>query len=119
MSVRTSDLRGSASTAISTPRWTCIAAKHRGSSRNFQADGTERRFNKRKRSAETKRAALRTWRSRSSAPNCASGETPMPERLVLCGGAKPTGEDSALRLALDGRSQNIRLKLEDIGKRLV
>jgi hypothetical protein len=43
----------------------------------------------------------------------------MPERLVLCGGAKRTGRDSTLRLALDGRSQNITLKLEDISKRLV
>ena len=43
----------------------------------------------------------------------------MPERLVLCGGAKRTEDDSTLRLALDGRSQNIKLKLEDIGKRLV
>ena len=43
----------------------------------------------------------------------------MPERLVLCGGAKRTGEDSTLRLALDGRAQNITLKLEDISKRLV
>jgi 7-cyano-7-deazaguanine synthase in queuosine biosynthesis len=43
----------------------------------------------------------------------------MPERLILCGGAKRTGRDSTLRLALDGRSQNITLKLEDISKRLV
>jgi hypothetical protein len=43
----------------------------------------------------------------------------MPERLVLCGGAKRTGNDSTLRLALDGRSQNVTLKLEDISKRLV
>src|SRR5262249_2369676 len=58
-------------------------------------------------------------RSRSFAPNCASGETPMDERLILCGGVKRTGRDSILRLALDGRSQNITLKLEDISKRLV
>jgi Queuosine biosynthesis protein QueC len=43
----------------------------------------------------------------------------MPERLVLCGGAKGTGGDATLRLALDGRSQNITLKLEDISKRLI
>ena len=43
----------------------------------------------------------------------------MPERLVLCGGALRAGEDSPLRLAVDGRSQNITLKLEDISKRLV
>jgi len=43
----------------------------------------------------------------------------MLERLVVCGGAKRTGGDSTLRLALDGRSQNITLKLEDISKRLV
>ena len=43
----------------------------------------------------------------------------MPERLVLCGGAKRAGDDSPLRLALDGRSQNITLKLEDISKRVV
>jgi len=43
----------------------------------------------------------------------------MPERLVLCGGAKRAGKDSILRLALDGRLQNITLKLEDISKRLV
>jgi hypothetical protein len=43
----------------------------------------------------------------------------MPERLVLCGGAKRTSEESTLQLALDGRSQNVMLKLEDISKRLV
>jgi hypothetical protein len=43
----------------------------------------------------------------------------MPERLVLCGGAMRAGDDSPLRLALDGRSQNITLKLEDISSRLV
>jgi 7-cyano-7-deazaguanine synthase in queuosine biosynthesis len=43
----------------------------------------------------------------------------MSERLVLCGGAMSAGGDSPLRLALDGRLQNITLKLEDIGKRLV
>jgi Queuosine biosynthesis protein QueC len=43
----------------------------------------------------------------------------MHERLVLCGSVKQTGGDSILRLALDGRAQNITLKLEDIGKRLV
>jgi 7-cyano-7-deazaguanine synthase in queuosine biosynthesis len=43
----------------------------------------------------------------------------MPERLVLCGGAKRSGRESTLRLALDGRLQNISLKLEDISKRLV
>jgi 7-cyano-7-deazaguanine synthase in queuosine biosynthesis len=42
----------------------------------------------------------------------------MPERLILCGGAKRTG-DSILPLALDGRAQNITLKVEDISKRLV
>ena len=43
----------------------------------------------------------------------------MPERLVLCGGERGVGVDSALHLALDGRSQNITLKLEDVSKRLV
>jgi hypothetical protein len=43
----------------------------------------------------------------------------MAERLVLCGGAKRAGTESILRLALDGRSQNVMLKLEDISKRLV
>jgi hypothetical protein len=43
----------------------------------------------------------------------------MSERLVLCGGAMSAGGDSPLRLALNGRSQNITLKLEDISKRLV
>jgi len=43
----------------------------------------------------------------------------MPERLVLCGGAKRAGGDSTLRLALSGRSQNITLKLEDISKKMV
>jgi hypothetical protein len=42
-----------------------------------------------------------------------------PERLVLCGGAQRPGGDSTLRLALSGHSQNIVLKLEDIGKKLV
>ena len=43
----------------------------------------------------------------------------MSERLVLCGGARRAGVNSALRLALDGSLQNITLKLEDISKRLV
>jgi hypothetical protein len=43
----------------------------------------------------------------------------MAERLVLCGVAKRAGTESILRLALDGRSQNVMLKLEDISKRLV
>jgi 7-cyano-7-deazaguanine synthase in queuosine biosynthesis len=43
----------------------------------------------------------------------------MAERLVLCGGAERAGPESILRLALDGRSQNVMLKLEDISKRLV
>ena len=43
----------------------------------------------------------------------------MAERLVLCGVAKRAGTELILRLALDGRSQNVTLKLEDISKRLV
>ena len=43
----------------------------------------------------------------------------MPERLVLCGGAKWSGGDGALRLALSGHLQNITLKLEDISQKLV
>ena len=43
----------------------------------------------------------------------------MPERLVLVRRSKADGEESTLRLALDGRSQNITLKLEDISKRMV
>ena len=43
----------------------------------------------------------------------------MPERLVLCGGAKRSGGTSTLRLALSGRAQNITLKLEDISKKMV
>ena len=43
----------------------------------------------------------------------------MLERLVLCGGAKRSGGDSTLRLALSGRAQNITLKLEDISKKMV
>ena len=43
----------------------------------------------------------------------------MPERLVLCGGAKRSGGESILRLALSGRSQNITLRLEDISRKLV
>jgi hypothetical protein len=43
----------------------------------------------------------------------------MPERLVLCGREVRAEADSALHLALDGRSQNITLKLEDVSKRLV
>jgi 7-cyano-7-deazaguanine synthase in queuosine biosynthesis len=42
----------------------------------------------------------------------------MPERLVLCSGAKRAGGNSTLRLALSGRS-NITLKLEDISKKMV
>jgi 7-cyano-7-deazaguanine synthase in queuosine biosynthesis len=41
------------------------------------------------------------------------------ETLVLCGGAKRRGAESALHLALEGRSKNITLTLEDISKRLV
>src|SRR5436853_99100 len=99
--------------------WTCIAEKLRGLSRNFQADGTARRFSKKNKSVERTRANLRLSRSKSSVPNCASGETRMSERLVLCGGAKRTGRESVSRLALDGPSQNITFKLEDISKRLV
>jgi hypothetical protein len=43
----------------------------------------------------------------------------MPERLVLCSGAKRAGGNSTLRLALSGRSKNITLKLEDISKKMV
>ena len=43
----------------------------------------------------------------------------MAERLVLCGGAKRSGGNSTLRLALSGRAQNITLKLEDITKKMV
>ena len=43
----------------------------------------------------------------------------MPERLVVCGGARHAGGGSILRLALSGRSQNVSLKLEDISKKLV
>jgi 7-cyano-7-deazaguanine synthase in queuosine biosynthesis len=43
----------------------------------------------------------------------------MPERLVLCSGAKRAGGNSTLRLALSGHSHNVTLKLEDISKRLV
>ena len=41
------------------------------------------------------------------------------ERLILCGGAKRSGGDSILTVALSGRAQNITLKLEDISKKLV
>jgi hypothetical protein len=40
----------------------------------------------------------------------------MPERLVLCSGAKRAGGNSTLRLAPSG---NITLKLEDISKKMV
>jgi len=43
----------------------------------------------------------------------------MAETLVLCGGVKRPGSDSALQIALEGRSRNITLKLEDLSKRLV
>src|SRR5215470_14863331 len=43
----------------------------------------------------------------------------MPERLILCGGARRAGGDSILQLALSGRSQNITLRLEDISRKLV
>lgn len=43
----------------------------------------------------------------------------MPERLVLCGGARQADRDSTLSLALHGPLQNITLKLEDIAKKLV
>jgi hypothetical protein len=43
----------------------------------------------------------------------------MPERLVLCSGAKRAGRNSILKLALSGRSKNIALRLEDISKKMV
>jgi len=43
----------------------------------------------------------------------------MLERLVICGGGKRANAESALHLALDGRAQNITLRLEDVSKRLV
>jgi Queuosine biosynthesis protein QueC len=43
----------------------------------------------------------------------------MPERLILCGGAKWAGGSSPLRLSTSGQSQNIVLELEDIGKKMV
>jgi hypothetical protein len=43
----------------------------------------------------------------------------MPERLIICGGARRACGDSVLSLALSGRSQNISLKLEDISKKLI
>jgi 7-cyano-7-deazaguanine synthase in queuosine biosynthesis len=43
----------------------------------------------------------------------------MPERLVLCGGGKRTGGNSALKLALSGQSRNITLRLEDISKKFL
>ncbi len=43
----------------------------------------------------------------------------MAETLVLCGGVKWPGAESALQLALEGRSRNITLRLEDISNRLV
>jgi 7-cyano-7-deazaguanine synthase in queuosine biosynthesis len=43
----------------------------------------------------------------------------MPETLVFCGGMGRPGVEAALQLALEGRSRNITLKLEDISKRLV
>ena len=43
----------------------------------------------------------------------------MPETLVLCGGVRRAGVESALQLTLEGQSRNITLKLEDISKRLV
>jgi len=42
----------------------------------------------------------------------------MPERLILCSGAKRAGGSSTLRLALSGRS-DITLKIEDISKKMV
>ena len=45
----------------------------------------------------------------------------MSERLVLCGEASnnSSANESDLKLALNGRNQNITLKLEDIGKKLI
>ena len=43
----------------------------------------------------------------------------MRETLVLCGGAKRPEGAPVLRLDLNGAAQNITLKLEDIGRRLV
>jgi hypothetical protein len=57
--------------------------------------------------------------SKKILPNCASGGTGLPERLVLCGGAGQTKKGGGLQLALHGRSQNIRLKLDNISTQLV
>lgn len=43
----------------------------------------------------------------------------MPERLVLCGGARRRGGDSTLRLALSGRTKNIIRRLEDLSRKLI
>src|SRR5260370_41905375 len=43
----------------------------------------------------------------------------MPDRLVLCGGARRTAADTTLKLALSGARQNIKLKLEDVGRKLI
>ena len=65
--------------------WIGIVGKLRELSKSFRADGTARRFTRKSKSAETRRANLRMSRSRSFAPSCASGETRVAERLVLCG----------------------------------
>jgi hypothetical protein len=99
--------------------WTFIAAKRRESSRNTRAIGTAKRCSKRAISALRRPATLRMAHSENSALSCACGETPMPERLILCGGAKWAGGSSPLRLSTSGQSQNIVLELEDIGKKMV
>src|ERR1700730_1028912 len=43
----------------------------------------------------------------------------MPERLILCGGARRASRGSILRLALSGRTRNITLRLGDISGKLV
>ncbi|MBA3518414.1 MAG: hypothetical protein H0T75_12405, partial [Rhizobiales bacterium] len=43
----------------------------------------------------------------------------MNERLVLCGGARREATGPALRLALGGAEQNIKLRLEDISRAMV
>ena len=83
------------------------------------AVGTARRSTRRKGSAKTTRANSRMLRSKNFELSCTNGETQMAETLVLCGGVRRPGAESALQLALEGRSSNITLKLEDISKRLV
>src|SRR5262249_7047893 len=107
-------------TQDSTKRSSSTVAKLRGSSRRSRGVGSRRRISK-VASRQRKLKTSPTLPSRKSRASCASGARPMHERLVLCGGAEYEGKRSkkALSLAILGSQSNIKLRLDDISRRMV